>query len=109
MMKERGNNTDAETFTIDLAQEIYLRGREEPMRINSTFEIRKETLTEGHEIEDLMSIATTHLLATIDVVREHRYILSDRRFNKFISLTDEIQAVSILAPDEDTLFQALEA
>lgn len=56
-----------------------------------------------------MGIATQHLLATIDVVREHRHILSDGLQNKFIFLTDEVQAVSIMAPSNETLMHALEA
>lgn len=97
-----------ETFTIDLSQEFYLKERDEPIAVNSTYEIRKDVLDEGQEMEDLMGIATQHLLATIDVVGEHRHILSDGAQNKFVFFTDQIQAVSILAPSKETLMSALE-
>lgn len=108
-LKPRGRDTDEETFTIDLSQEFYLKGRDMPISVNSTFEMRKDMLDEGQEMEDVMGIATQHLLATIDVVREHRHILSDGNHNKFVFLTDEVQAVSILAPSKETLMHALEA
>lgn len=101
-----GGSSDLLKHTV--TYEIYLKGREDPVRTNATFEFKKEMLTEGQELEDFMQVAVNHLLTTIDIVREHRYMLSDERFNKFIALTDEMQAVSILAPDEETLLKALE-
>lgn len=108
MMRERGSDNTEETFVIDLPQEIYLSGRDDPIRVNSTFELRKEMIDKDCPVADVMSIATKHLLATIDVVSEHRYILSDSRDNKFIFMTSELQAVSILAPDEETVRAAME-
>lgn len=107
-MTERGKDETSETFTIDLDQLVYLRDREEPINVNTTFEIQRETMDADRPMECLMEIATNHLLRTIDVVREHRYILSDRRHNTFVFMTDEIQSVSLLAPDESTLFSAME-
>jgi hypothetical protein len=109
-MKERRADETDETFSIDIPQEIYLRYRDEPIHINSTFELRKDSIDNPDApLQEVMHMATSHLLSTIDVVREHRYILSDRRHNKFILLTDELQGVSILAPDEQTVKDALEA
>lgn len=109
MMRERGNKDEAtETFIIDLWQEIYLRGRDEPVRVNTTFELQKEGIDKDEPVASVMSFATSHLMSTIDVVREHRYMLSDRAHNKFVWLTDEIQGVSILAPSEETVLRAME-
>ena len=109
-MKERKQDETDETFQIDIPQEIYLRHRDEPIHINSTFVLRKDSIEQPDSpLEEVMHMATSHLLSTIDVVREHRYILSDQRHNKFILLTDELQGVSILAPDESTVKEALEA
>jgi 1,2-phenylacetyl-CoA epoxidase PaaB subunit len=107
-MKERKSEED-ETFAIDVAEEVYLKGREEPVRVNTTFELRKDSINRETPVEDVMGMATSHCLATFDVRAEHRYILSDQRHNKFIFLTDEVQGVSILAPDESTVLEALEA
>ena len=110
-MKQRGNGDDEpiNTFTIDVEQEVYLRNRDEPVRVNTTFELLKESIDKDEPVVSVMNFATHHLLNTIDVVKEHRYMLSDSRHNKFIFLTDQIQAVSILAPDEKTISAALEA
>lgn len=107
-MTQRGTDDATETFTIDLAQSVYIKGREEPINVNTTFVINKETIDADQPMASLMEIATNHLLRTIDVVREHRYILSDGRHSTFVFMTDEIQSVSLLAPDEETLFAAME-
>lgn len=96
------------TFIQAVSYEIYLAGREDPVRAMASFELPKAMLEEGRELASFMDIATNHTLQTIDVVREHRLLLSDERFNKFIALTDHIQAISILAPAEDTLMKALD-
>lgn len=106
-MRER-NGPGGETIQQTIQYEVYLRGREEPISLNVSFELRKELFEEGQELDNLMQMATQHLLGTIDVVREHRWILSDEKFNKFVILADELQAVSILAPEEKTLMEALE-
>lgn len=107
----RQRNTDAldDLLRMTLPYEIYIVGREDPIRTTGTFEINKSILRDGEELESFMEIATNHLLQTIDVVREHRFMLSDERFNKTVVLTDHIQAVSIQAPDDATFMAALEA
>jgi len=47
-----------------------------------------------------MQIVAVNILEPLDQKREHRVVFSDSRYNKFVVMTDEIQAVSILAPDE---------
>lgn len=108
MLRERQNPSDADTVQIDITYLIYVEGRDEPINFNATFDIRKEVMKAGSELEDFMQVALNHILATIDVVAEHRLILSDRRFNKAIFLTEKIEAVSILAPDEETLMGLFE-
>ena len=107
-MTPRGKENE-ETFVIDLEQEIYLRYRDEPLRVNTTFELLKESINTDEPVASVVNFATHHLMNTIDVVREHRYMLSDGRHNKFVFMTDDIQAVSILAPDEATVTSAMEA
>jgi hypothetical protein len=109
MMKDRGLPESEETVQIDVTYEIYLKHRDDPVNFNATFEVRKEAIRPGSEVEDVMNMATSQVFATIDVVREHRFILSDRNFNKGIFLTDDIQAVSILAPSEERIMEAMEA
>jgi hypothetical protein len=106
MMKETNNNGDPKVrVNVDVL--VYLKYREEPIRQLVTFELDPTHLDEDQELEDFMQIALRHVLATIDVVREHRLILSDERFNKGVFLTEQIQAISILAPDEETLLGLL--
>lgn len=106
MMNEDATGTDM--VMADITYLVYLKGRDEPVNFNATLQFSREHLHEGTELQNLMDLAASHVLGTIDIVREHRYILSDRRFNKGIFLTDEIQAISILAPDEDHLKNILE-
>lgn len=105
---DRRDEEEIPIFSQEVAYEIYLAGREDPVQAMAAFELPKRMLEEGKELESFMHIATNHVLQTIDVVREHRFMLSDARFNKFIAMTDHIQAISILAPEEETLMKALE-
>lgn len=97
------------TVAIDVPLEIYLKGRDEAVNINVTYEIPTAVLSEGDELQGVMQIGLSNILSTIDIVREHRLIFSDSRFNKFVFLTDEVQAIALLAPDADTVRKALEA
>lgn len=106
-MRRKEGADEGTMFTQPVSYEIYLKGREEPVQALATFELPKEMLTEGRELESFMEITTSHVLQTIDVVREHRFMLSDERFNKYIVMTDHIQAISIHAPEEQTLMEAL--
>lgn len=107
MLKPTRRDEDADTFTQEVEYEVYLAGREDPVRVVGAFQLPREMLTEGKELESFMEITHNHLLQTIDVVREHRFQLSDARFNKFIAMTDHLQAISILAPSEQTFMEAL--
>jgi hypothetical protein len=92
----------------DITFLIYLKHREEPINFNATLVFNREHLKDGREMRDLMELAKGHVLSTIDIVREHRYILSNDRFDKAIFLTEEVQAITILAPSEETLQKTLE-
>lgn len=107
-MRPTNRDEDAVTFVMPVSYEIYLAGREDPVRAMAAFDLPRAMLEEGKELASFMEITTHHVLQTIDVVREHRLMLSDERFNKFIAMTDHIQAISILAPTDDTLMKALE-
>ena len=105
-MRER-DRPEGDRAEIDIEYFIYLKQREDPINFIATFDLRKEVLREGQELEDMMQVAAQHILATIDVVGEHRLIFSDSKFNKFISMTEEVQGISIMAPEEETLLQQL--
>ena len=106
-MRPKGHEEEVK-ITITILEEFYLRYREDPVRVNVTYEIPVNLLEEGDEVADVMSVALSQLLSTIDVVREHRIIRSDGHNNKFVFLTDEVQGVSILAPTEETVMKAIE-
>lgn len=107
MLKDR-NSESTDTITIDITYEVYLKGRDEPILTLATFELAREIFTEGQEVQDVVRCAENHIRATIDVVSEHRWFVSDGSFNKSIFLTDQIQAISIHAPSRETVMKALE-
>ena len=107
MMKET-NNESTGKVVVNVTYLVYLKGRDEPVNQIVSFELDPDHLETGAELESFMQIAIRHALSTLDVVREHRLILSDERFNKGIYLTDQIQAINILAPDEDNFLKLIE-
>lgn len=106
-MRERNAPDDAEMVPIHLGYEFYLKGKEDPVHFAATFELRRDVLVEDAELESFMDIAVKHVLGTLDTVGEHRLIFSDDHFNKFVAITDQVQAVSILAPSEEALLARL--
>lgn len=108
-MRDKKVQDSEDSLLIDVTYLVYLKERDEPVNFNATFEFHKNNIREGREVEDVMMMATNHLLSTIDVVSEHRFILSDVNFTKGIFLTEQIQAVSILSPSEETVLKAMEA
>lgn len=97
-----------ERLKIDTLFEFYLRGRDDPLTVPLTFNFRRELLDEGVELADFQSVCVNTVLAQIDAKAGMRMVFSDRMFNKFVIVTDDIQAVSILAPAEETILRAIE-
>ena len=108
MMKDRNNPEQTDVVAIHVMYEIYLKQRQEPVQVAATFAVNREHIRTETILEDFMQLATQHVLATVDVVSEHRIIFSDDHYNKFIFLTEEIQGISILAPTEETLLALVE-
>lgn len=108
MLKDRNSDQETETVEIDCQFEVYLKNRDDPILSIATFEIPREYFDKDQELEDFMMVAYNHIRGTIDVVGNHRFDLSDSKLNKFVFLTEEIQAISILAPSKETVLAALE-
>jgi len=100
MMEETNADPTGEYITVELMVEFYLRHRPDPIQTLVAFLINKEHLEEGQELKRFMQIAAANFLSSLDTKGELRVVLSDARFNKQIIMLDEIQAVSILAPDD---------
>ncbi len=107
MMREPDLPSGAITVTIDVTMEVYLKDRQDPISYIGTFFFNRDHLNEDALLESFMSIVTRTLRSVIDDRSETMFILSDVRSNKFLILTDEIQAISILAPSEETILITL--
>lgn len=109
MIRERNSpDPDSETMVVNVSYEVYLKGREDPVRAVGCFEVRKDAISPEDPVESFMEIVSRHCLSTIDVVREHRFMLSDQLFNKSFFLTDHIQGISVAAPSESLLKELLQ-
>lgn len=110
MMRQKGQDaSESELMVIDLPFEFYLKGRDDPVVIPTSWQIRREILNdEGDELMDFMQLCLLSMLEVIDTVGQHRIVLSDRKFNKSVILTDQVQGISLLAPEEETVLRALE-
>jgi hypothetical protein len=97
-----------ERIKIDTLFEFYLRGRDDPLHVPLTFNFKRELLDEGVELADFQSVCVNTVLSIIDAKAGQRMVFSDRKFNKFVIVTDDVQAVSILAPAEETILRAIE-
>lgn len=106
-MYESDMTDETPKIKVDVTMEIYLQGKDDPIRPVITFCFDRTRLEEGNELSSFMNIATLTLKEIWDRKSEPWFILSDRLFNKFVIPTDQVQGVSILAPDS-SLIQALE-
>ena len=107
MRDEQNPDPMVDKVRIDTVYEFYLKGRDDPVQVPSTFEFNKDLLDDGVELSDFQSICVNTALSALDNRWTGRMVFSDRRFNKFVIFTDEVQAVSVLAPDEETILQAM--
>lgn len=100
---------DTEHVELDLMIEFYLKGRDDPMPTFATIRFAKEKISAEKVVQDVMDFTLHFLLSVLDTVGEHRYVVRDQRRNVAVILTSEIQAFSVLAPDEDQLLEKLNA
>jgi len=98
----------AQRVTIDVAVEVYLKGHQESFRCIGTFQFNRLHLDEENPLEHTMGIITHTLVESINDRRQPDIILSDQNANKFLVESDEIQAVSIMAPSMERFLQMLE-
>jgi hypothetical protein len=97
-----------ERIKVDTLFEFYLRHRDDALQVPLTFNFNRELLDEGAELADFQSVCVNTVLSILDAKAGTRMVFSDRKFNKFVIMTDDVQAVSILAPEEATIMRAIE-
>jgi hypothetical protein len=90
---------DDEFLPVDLMVEFRLRQRDDPLYCLITVNVHPHWAA-SKTVHDLMEVAGEMVLSEIDTVGTHRLVFTDQRHNKHIIILSEIQAVSILAPDE---------
>lgn len=102
------NSRGTDKVTLDVHYEVYLRYRDDPILVLATFELDRSIFTSADEPFDVfIRMAQGHVLGNIDT-HEHRLVFEDGKSNTGIGLTDEIQWISILAPEKETFERALE-
>lgn len=104
MIEQPDLGEDVTVFTLDVDLEFFLRYREDPILVRTTFVMDREVLSDSdNPLETFMDYLESAVLSVLDTRGEERYVFSDERFNKRIISTAEIQGISILAPDLSNL------
>lgn len=102
--------SDTEAIDFDIMVEFYLRHRDDPLyRLMSVSVSPSAIERHGSEavIHTIMVQATTDLLDSIDTKGQTRFVVVDAKHNHHIVMVDELQSITILAPDEDMMEQRL--
>lgn len=107
-MSLKDTEADTDVVALDISYELYLKHRDDPVRVLATFEIERANFTSGSELETLIEFAFNHVRTVVDLREQHRFIVSDRMLNKSVFMADQIQGYSILAPERATVLKALE-
>ena len=107
MIKEPNIPEGAQTVTLDVTLEVYLRNRPDPLNLVGTFYFNREHLDDGDLVESFMAIVSNTVRSAITDRSSPLMILSDKRGNKFFVELGEVQAISALAPDPNTIMEVL--
>jgi hypothetical protein len=96
--------------SIDLVHEFYLRSRDDPYQARFTISVDAEAVEAISEVGvlGLMETAQRQLDEMLFTKGATTITLVDSRSNMQTVLIEEIQAVSILAPDDETIMKIVE-
>jgi len=108
-MREPNIPDGAQTVTIDVTLEVYVREREDPIQAVGTFFFQRSHLRDDDLVESFMSIVGNTLRGTMEDRTRPIIIFSDRQGSKFLIESTEVQAVSAHAPGADTILKAIES
>lgn len=98
---------DEFAIAIELVHEFYLKDRDDPYQARFRLMVGPDQLAEAG-VSGLMATAQHHLDEMLFTRGAVSITLSDERKNYYTVLVDEIQSVSILAPDPETIDRLLE-
>jgi len=107
-MREPNIPDEAQRVTLDVELEVYLRYREDPLRVVGTFYFSQEHLHEDDLVESFMAIVANTLKSVHLDRAQPLAVFSDGPGNKFVIEAGEIQAVSALAPSANSIMKAIE-
>jgi hypothetical protein len=108
MMRETDLPEEAETVILDANTEVYLRHREDPVRVLCTFCFNREHLENDDPVESFMGIVTSTIRNAINDRTKPLLILSDGAGNKTVLESSEVQGISVQAPSTNTILEAME-
>lgn len=101
---EEENGSSSIKLDIDVL--VRLIGQDEPMVCRTTISLPLALIENEDDVDVLelyMTQAEMFILEVLDTVSEHRFLFRDSRENVHIAVRDQVQCISILAPDLDTI------
>jgi hypothetical protein len=108
LIREPNIPEGAETVTLDVTMEVYLRDRADPLNVVGTFYFQREHLDDDDLVESFMGIVSNTIRSAIFDRSQPLIILSNELGNKFFVELSEVQAISALAPSANTIGDAIE-
>lgn len=107
MIKEPNIPEGAQTVTLDVQLEVYLRRKETPLMLIGTFYFNREHLADEEPVESFMAIVANTIRHAMYDRSQPVMILSDEKGNKFFVELADVQALSALAPSAATIRKAI--
>ena len=108
MIREANIPEGAETVTLDAHVEVYLRHREDPVRLLATFQFQREHLREDAPGDSFLGIVNATVSDALNDRSQPLLYLSDDMGTEVMVETAEVQAVSVHAPETNTILEAME-
>jgi len=107
LIKEPNIPEGAQTVTLDVTLEVYLKNRPDPLNLVGTFYFNRDHLEDDDLVESFMGIVSNTIRSAVMDRSSPLLVLSDSLGNKFFLELNEVQAISALAPDPNTIVEAM--
>lgn len=109
MIRENNIPEGAATVTLDCGLEAYMRGRNDPIHFLATFQFNREHLRDDALVESFVSIVTSTVKTALFDRTSPVMTMSDGKGNTVMLETADVQAISLLAPEPNTITEAIAA
>lgn len=90
---------EQETHGLNMMLEVYVLNRTDPLIWPMRMEINRKVT----KVEQVMDFAYAHINAILDSRSEDHILLVDDRYNHHLIFRDQVQVVSIQAPDQSSI------